>query len=134
MLCDSKWLCDLVNWKMMRCKLKRANATVLRLHTSKYYPVLQSTTKYYSALHTKTPYRNVLLCTTKYYKELLRTTKYHSVLQSTTLYYKVLQSRLLRTTKYTKCYPVLIHLIVATHETSLTMRGATHGMQNTMEL
>ena len=95
MLCDSKWLCDLVDWKMMCCNYGEP--------MSQYCcdSVLQSTTQY-----------------DKYCKVLEQsTTQYDSVLQSTT-----------------KCYPVLIRLIVATHETSSTLRGATYGMQNAMEL
>ena len=56
--------------------------------------------------------------TTQYYKVLLRTIKWYSVLQSILQCYKVL----LRTSPYCE---VLLRLIVAAHETSRTMRGAT---------
>ena len=82
-------------WKLICCKLRRANVIVLRPRTSKYYSVLQSITNYYNFV--------------------LRTTK----------------SLLIRTTKY---YNVPICLMVATHETSGTLRGATYRMQKTMEL
>ena len=97
MLCDSKWLCDLVDWKMMCCNY----STESQCHS------------------TAIPYFKVLPSTTSIYCKVLEqsTTQYDSVLQSTT-----------------KCYPVLIRLIVATHETSSTLRGATYGMQNAMEL
>ena len=68
--------------------------------------------------------------TTKYCKGLLRTTKDCKVLlqyNSTTKYNKELQST-------AKCYPALIRLIVATHETSTTLRRGTSAMQYTMEL
>ena len=61
---------------------------------------------------------------TKYYNVLLPTTKYYPVLQGTTKYHP----------STTKCYPVLLCWKVAAHETSSTLRGATYGMQNTMEL
>ena len=77
------------------------------------------------------PGYKVLLRTTKYYEVLQNTTSitkhYYSVLESTTKYYCVLS----RTTNY--C-PVLICLMVATHETSFTLGRATYGMQSTMEL
>ena len=82
-------------------------------------------------------YYPALLCTTLFYKALLRTTKYFSV-QSTTFnitkHYKVLHKVsttkcykiLLRTAPHDNVlqstapyYPLLICLIVATHETSL---------------
>ena len=88
-----------------------------------------------------TPRYKVLLCTTKYYSS---TIPYYSVLQITAKYFSVLQSTtpvLQSTTQYNKelhstakCYPILARLIVATHETSSTLRRATSGMQNTMEL
>ena len=106
--------------------------------TTKYYTVLLRTTQCYSVLHSTTPYYKVLLRTTKYYTVLPRTTKYYTVLFRTTKYYTVLPRTtkyytvLFRTTKYytvllrtTQFYKVLIRLIVATHETSFTMRGAT---------
>ena len=117
-----------------------------------YYSVLQSTktllraTKYYSVLQSTTP---VLQSIALSYKVLLQryssTIPYYSVLQSTAKYspyykvrlqyYKVLLQyckALLHTRQYNrelqstaKCYPVLAHLIVATHETSNTLRQAT---------
>ena len=86
----------------------------LEQRSTKYYSVLQRTTKYEKVLQSTT----ILLRTTPYYKVLLRD-------------YYVLQSR---TTKYCKVQPVLVRLIVATHDTSSTLRGATSGMQNTVEL
>ena len=88
-----------------------------------------------------TPRYKVILCTTKYYSS---TIPYYSVLQITAKYFSVLQSTtpvLQSTTQYNKelhstakCYPILARLIVATHETSSTLRRATSGMQNAMEL
>ena len=115
--------------------------------TAAYYKVLLCTTKYYfvlQILQTTTPYYKVLLqyyavlhilstrkyCfgTTRYFKAPLRTTKYCSaILFRTTKYNKELQST-------AKRYPAPIRLIVATHETSFTLRGATYAMQNTTEL
>ena len=54
-LCGSKWLCDVVNWKMI------------------WWSVLQSITPYYT----------VPQITTQYYKVLQSTTPYHTVLQNT---------------------------------------------------
>ena len=56
-LSGCKWLCDVVNWKMI------------------WWSVLESTTLYYKVLCRTTQYYKVLLRTTKYYKVLLRTTK-----------------------------------------------------------
>lgn len=58
-----------------------------------------------------------LLCIATYCKVLFRTTKYNKELQSTA-----------------KSYPVLVRLMVAAHEASSTLRGATFGMQRTREL
>ena len=100
------------------------------LRTTKYY---SSTTLYsklllenYSVLQSTTPVLPRAPC----YKALLSTTKhyfgasrYFKVFLRTTQNYKVLQSVL----------PVLVRLIVATHETSSILRGTTYGMQNTLE-
>ena len=109
--CDAMWLvvrscyvirngclCDVENWKTMSCKLGRSNVTVLRLRTSKNYPVLQSITPYHKA----TPYYKVQIITlllrstrhyTSYYNVRLGTTKCHSVQLRTIKYYSVLQIR-----------------------------------------
>ena len=94
--------CDVVNWKMMCCKLLRAQATVIRLQNTKHEPVLQSTvpyykiphrtTKYYYRLQSTTPYFKVERSAGKYYKVPLRTTKYYPALQSTSPDYKVAHS------------------------------------------
>jgi len=68
----------------------------IRLCTTRYDSVLQSTTLYYKVGLCTTKYDSVLQSTTQYYKVRLCSTKYDSVLQSTTLYYKVR----LCTTKY----------------------------------
>ena len=117
--------------------------------TTKYNFVLQNITPYYTVLFPTTKYflrtakYSVLQNITTHHKVLFRTTKYDSGLQSTTPDYKVLP----RTTEY---YKVLVRdtgnvqyiarsnlwdakhnglrhswLIVVTHETSSTMRGAT---------
>ena len=96
MWCDVKWcdsmrLCDVMNWKMMCCELPRAHVTVPRLHTTKYYSVLQSITPCYKVLLPTAKYWKVLQNITPYYKAVLRTRKYYSVLQSTTTYYTVLR-------------------------------------------
>ncbi len=108
-LCGSEWLCDVMSWKMMWWSVLQS--------TTPYYKVQLSTTQYYSVLQSTTQYYTELLRTTKYYT-ILRTTKYYSVLFGTTKYYCVLQSTALY-------YKALIRLIVATHETSSTMRVAT---------
>ena len=115
---------------------------------TKYYSVSQNTTEHYSSI---TLHYKVLLRMTMYHKQLRSTTKHYS---STTRYYNVFLRitlyyiLLLHTTKYSssitkhnkelqstvKCYPVLVRWIVATHETSSTLCGATSGMQNTVEL
>ena len=89
--------------------------------TTLYFKVLQSTTPvlqlYYKGLQSITPY--ILQSTTKCYSS---TPKYYKVLLRTTQYRKELQS-------IAKCCPVLDRLIVATHETSSTLRRATSRMQ-----
>ena len=91
--------------------------------TTLYYKVLL---QYYSVLQSTTP---ELFCTTKYYSStipvLLCTTKYYS------LYYKVLicKARSTNITNVTKCCACHAKwpswLILATYETSFTMRRAT---------
>ena len=53
-LCGSKWLCDVVNWKMSWWSVLQSTTPVL-LCTTLYYTVLLCTTKYYSSttLHYK---------------------------------------------------------------------------------
>ena len=59
--CDAMWLVvksccvirsgrDVVKWKMLCCKLRRATVTAPGPRTSKYYSVLQSTTPYYKVV------------------------------------------------------------------------------------
>ena len=70
----------------------------------------------------------MLLCTSTYYKE-------YNVLQSTILYYKGLQSTgAFCSAQLCKCNETVRHsrLIVLTHDTSSTLRGASYGMQNTL--
>ena len=74
MLCDSKGLCDVVDWKLM-CfnyaeRMSEYYGPVLQSIIPYYYKVLLHTTKCYAVLDSTTKY-----CITPYYKELLRTTK-----------------------------------------------------------
>ena len=57
-------------------RLRRAQVTVLRLRSTKYYAVLPCTTTYYKDYNVQSITRNynVLPRTTKYYNVLLRTT------------------------------------------------------------
>ena len=81
-LCGSKWLCDVVNWKMSWWSV---------------LPSTQSTTQYYKVLQSTTPYSKILqviLCTIHYYKVLHGTTEYIKVLLRT-IKYSILQSTIL---------------------------------------
>ena len=98
-LCGSKWLCDVVNWKMMWWSVLQS--------TTKYYPVLQRATKCHKIPRSTNPYYKVLLRTTKCFTIVHNTTKYYSVLHSATNYYSVRQS----TTQY---YKVLLRIIPST--------------------
>ena len=96
---------------------------------TKYYSVQQSTIQYSVQQRNTLPYK-ILQNTTLHntdYKVLQWTTKYYSVLRSTAQYHSVLQNQILN-------YKVLICLIVATYETSSSLRGATSNTQNAMEL
>ena len=96
------------------------------LLSTKVLEVLQSTTRGYSVLQ----YFSVLPSMIKYYNVLPRTTKYnircHSVLLSPTPYFSVLRRTINNHSVPQSTNPFCSR----THETSSTLRRATHGMQN----
>ena len=84
MFCDVMGcgLCDVLNWEMMCCELRKAHVTakpVRRLFQCAVQPC--------DARHKQTMESPCHRTTTWYHKELLRTTMFYS---STTPYYKVL--------------------------------------------
>ena len=105
--------------------------------STKYYSILQSTTPRNKILHAATlPYWKVFFRTTRSYtaccKVVLRFT-YYSVLQSMTHRNKILQSTALRY-KILNTPPYYKFDSRNTCETSFTVREATSGMQDTLEL
>lgn len=89
MLCDRNGC--VMWWTGRRCAVNctletKESHTVLRLHTLKYYPVLQNSTPYYEVLFL---HHLILQSTTQYYKVLLRTAPNYTVFPRTTKYYSV---------------------------------------------
>lgn len=103
--CDAMWLCDVLNWEVTCCDLRRP---VTRRR-------FQCAVKPWDAKR-KTPRESSCHSTTTLY--------YDSVLQSTTHEYNVATA-----------FMQLRHscLVLITHESSSASRGATYGMQNPME-
>ena len=95
------WLCDVLNWKMMCCELRRAHSSV-RCNLG-----MQDTRKLRRAHVTELPLGTTRIVSLRYYSVLQSTTAVHTsyykvlrVLHSMTPYYKILR----RTTTYTMPY------------------------------